>query len=132
MEINYKDSENKKKILLVEDDNALADVYLNRLTSEGFDVRRVDNGENALAAAVEFHPDLIVLDVMMPKISGFDVLDILKNTPTTAQIKVMMLTALGQDSDQKKANDLGADDYLVKSQIATNEVIKRIERLVID
>ncbi len=132
METNYKDSENKKKILLVEDDNALADVYLNRLTSEGFDVRRVDNGENALAAAVEFHPDLIVLDVMMPKISGFDVLDILKNTPTTAQIKVMMLTALGQDSDQKKANDLGADDYLVKSQIATNEVIKRIERLVID
>ena len=130
--MNYKDSENKKKILLVEDDNALADVYLNRLTSEGFYVRRVDNGENALAAAVEFHPDLIVLDVMMPKISGFDVLDILKNTPTTAQIKVMMLTALGQDSDQKKANDLGADDYLVKSQIATNEVIKRIERLVID
>ncbi|MEI7758607.1 MAG: response regulator [bacterium] len=130
METNYKDSENKKKILLVEDDNALADVYLNRLTSEGFDVRRVDNGEDALAAAVEFHPDLIVLDVMMPKISGFDVLDILKNTPATAQIKVMMLTALGQESDQKKANDLGADDYLVKSQISTSEVIKRIEKLV--
>ena len=124
METNYKDSENKKKILLVEDDNALADVYLNRLTSEGFDVRRVDNGEDALAAAVEFHPDLIVLDVMMPKISGFDVLDILKNTPATAQIKVMMLTALGQESDQKKANDL------VKSQISTSEVIKRIEKLV--
>ena len=130
METNYKDSENKKKILLVEDDNALADVYLNRLTSEGFDVRRVDNGEDALAAAVEFHPDLIVLDVMMPKISGFDVLDILKNTPATAQIKVMMLTALGQESDQKKANDLGADDYLVQSQISTSEVIKRIEKLV--
>ncbi len=124
------DTKNKKKILLVEDDNALAGVYVNRLTAEGFDVRRVDNGEDALANAVEFHPDLIVLDVMMPKISGFEVLDILKNTPATAQIKVMMLTALGQETDQKKAKDLGADDYLVKSQIATNEVIKRIESLV--
>jgi len=124
------DTKNKKKILLVEDDNALADVYMNRLTGEGFEVRRVDNGEDALANAVEFHPDLIVLDVMMPKISGFEVLDILKNTPATTQIKVMMLTALGQESDQKKAKDLGADDYLVKSQIATNEVIKRIESLV--
>ena len=130
MEINQMDTKNKKKILLVEDDNALAGVYVNRLTAEGFDVRRVDNGEDALANAVEFHPDLIVLDVMMPKISGFEVLDILKNTPATAQIKVMMLTALGQETDQKKAKDLGADDYLVKSQIATNEVIKRIESLV--
>ncbi len=130
METNQMDTKNKKKILLVEDDNALAGVYVNRLTAEGFDVRRVDNGEDALANAVEFHPDLIVLDVMMPKISGFEVLDILKNTPATAQIKVMMLTALGQETDQKKAKDLGADDYLVKSQIATNEVIKRIESLV--
>jgi DNA-binding response OmpR family regulator len=130
METNQMDTKNKKKILLVEDDNALADVYMNRLTGEGFEVRRVDNGEDALANAVEFHPDLIVLDVMMPKISGFEVLDILKNTPATTQIKVMMLTALGQESDQKKAKDLGADDYLVKSQIATNEVIKRIESLV--
>jgi DNA-binding response OmpR family regulator len=119
----------KKKILLVEDDNALADIYFKRLDSEGFEVKRVNNGESALAAAVEFHPDLIVLDIMMPEINGFEVLDILKNTPATAQIKVMMLTALGQESDQQKAKTLGADAYLVKSQIITGEVVSRIKSM---
>ena len=118
-----------KKILLVEDDNALADIYFKRLDSEGFEVKRVNNGESALAAAVEFHPDLIVLDIMMPEINGFEVLDILKNTPATAQIKVMMLTALGQESDQEKAKTLGADAYLVKSQIITGEVVSRIKSM---
>ena len=119
----------KKKILLVEDDNALADIYFKRLDSEGFEVKRVNNGESALAAAVEFHPDLIVLDIMMPEINGFEVLDILKNTPATAQIKVMMLTSLGQESDQEKAKTLGADAYLVKSQIITGEVVSRIKSM---
>ena len=83
-----------------------------------------------MATAVEDHPDMIILDVMMPKISGFEVLDILKNTPATAQIKVIMLTALGQDSDQEKAKGLGADDYLVKSQIVISEVIDRIKYII--
>jgi two-component system phosphate regulon response regulator PhoB len=120
----------KKKILMVEDDNAMASVYVKRLESEGFEVKRVDNGEDALASAVEYHPDMIILDVMMPKISGFEVLDILKNTSATAQIKVIMLTALGQDSDQEKAKGLGADDYLVKSQIVISEVIDRIKNII--
>ena len=120
----------KKKILMVEDDNAMAGVYVKRLENEGFEVKRVDNGEDALATAVEYPPDMIILDVMMPKISGFEVLDILKNTPATAQIKVIMLTALGQDSDQEKAKGLGADDYLVKSQIVISEVIDRIKYII--
>src|SRR5436190_17937839 len=85
-----------KKILFVEDDEALASVYMMRLEAEGFQVRRVPNGEDALAAAMEYRPDLILLDVMMPKVSGFDVLDILRNTPETANIKIVMLTALSQ------------------------------------
>jgi DNA-binding response OmpR family regulator len=84
----------RKKILLVEDDEALASVYKARLEMEEFDVRWVENGEDALAAAVEYRPDLILLDAMMPKISGFDVLDILKNTPETMNIGIIMLTAL--------------------------------------
>ena len=68
----------KKKILLVEDDMALSAVYRSRLEIEGFDVREANNGEDALSATVEYRPDLILLDVMMPKISGFDVLDILR------------------------------------------------------
>jgi len=116
-----------KRILLVEDDDALANVYLMRLQAENFDVRRVSNGEEALAAAVNYKPDLVLLDVMMPKVSGFDVLDILRNTPETANLKIIMLTALSQESDKERANSLGVDDYLVKSQVVIADVIERVK-----
>ncbi len=116
-----------KKILLVEDDDSLANVYLARLEVEGFEVRRVPNGEDALAAAVEIKPDLVLLDVMMPKVNGFDVLDTLRNTPETANLKVVMLTALSQENDKARAEQLGADDYLVKSQVVISDVIERIK-----
>ena len=116
-----------KKILLVEDDDALASVYLMRLQAESFDVRRVANGEEALAAAKDYQPSLILLDAMMPKVSGFDVLDILRNTPETANMKIIMLTALSQDSDKARAQGLGADDYLVKSQVVIGDVVARIK-----
>lgn len=116
----------QSRILLVEDDDELANVYVTRLQAEGFDVRRVSNGEDALATALTYHPSLVVLDVMMPKVSGFDVLDILRNTPETANLKIIMLTALSQDSDQERAKSLGADDYLVKSQVVISDVIERI------
>lgn len=118
---------NPKRILLVEDDDALANVYLMRLQAEGFEVRRVSNGEEALANALSFKPDLVVLDVMMPKVSGFDVLDILRNTPETANLKIVMLTALSQDSDKARAESLGVDDYLVKSQVVIADVVDRIK-----
>lgn len=120
-------SSKMKRILLVEDDDALASVYITRLQAEGFDTRRVENGEDALAAAISYHPDLVLLDVMMPKVSGFDVLDILRNTPETANLKIVMLTALGQESDKQQAESLGADDYLVKSQVVIADVIDRIK-----
>jgi two-component system phosphate regulon response regulator PhoB len=116
----------KKKILLVEDDEVLASVYRARLELEGFDIREVHNGEEALTATLEYHPDLILLDAMMPKISGFDVLDILRNTPETMNIRVIMLTALSQDKDRQRAESLGVDDYLVKSQVVIGDVIERV------
>ncbi len=121
------DDKRLKRILLVEDDDALASVYLSRLQIEGFDVRRVANGEEALAVTLNYRPDLILLDVMMPKVSGFDVLDILRNTPEIANTKIIMLTALSQDSDKDRAEALGADDYLVKSQVVIADVIDRIK-----
>ena len=117
-----------KKILYVEDDDGLAQVYMTRLDAEGFQVKRVPNGEEALAAALEFRPDLILLDAMMPQVSGFDVLDILRNTPETVNIKVIMLTALSQEADRQKAEQLGVDDYLVKSQVVIADVIARIKQ----
>ena len=117
----------KKKILLVEDDMALSAVYRSRLEIEGFDVRDANNGEDALSATVEYRPDLILLDVMMPKISGFDVLDILRNTPETANVRIIMLTALSQPKDKERAESLGVDDYLVKSQVVIGDVVARVK-----
>ncbi len=117
----------KKKILLVEDDTNLASVYKARLELEGFVVVLVGNGEEALSTAVKEKPDLVLLDAMMPKISGFDVLDILRNTPETANIRVIMLTALAQEKDKQRAQSLGADEYLVKSQVVIGDVINRIK-----
>ncbi len=117
----------KKKIILVEDDPALSGVYNSRLQMEGFDTREVNNGGDALAAVLEFKPDLVLLDAMMPKISGFDVLDILRNNPETKDVKIIMLTALSQPKDKELAESLGVNDYLVKSQVVISDVIDRIK-----
>ncbi|MDO4871856.1 MAG: response regulator [bacterium] len=116
----------KKKILLVEDDEMLASVYRARLEMEGFEVIEVHDGEKALSSAIEHRPDLILLDAMMPKISGFDVLDILRNTPETMSITVIMLTALSQEKDKERAEALGVDEYLVKSQVVISDVVERV------
>lgn len=118
---------NDKKVLLVEDDEALASVYQARLEFEGFEVLAVHNGEQALSNAMQFRPDLVLLDAMMPKISGFDVLDILRNTPELKDVKVIMLTALSQPKDKERAEELGADDYLVKSQVVIADTVARIK-----
>jgi DNA-binding response OmpR family regulator len=117
----------KKKLLLVEDDIALSAVYKSRMELEGFEIREVNNGEDALSATMEFKPDLILLDAMMPKISGFDVLDILRNTPETVGIRIIMLTALSQPKDKERAEALGVDDYLVKSQVVIGDVVERVK-----
>lgn len=122
---------NGKKILLVEDDDALSGVYKSRLEMEGFEVREVNNGEKALTAVAEFKPDLMLLDAMMPKMSGFDVLDTIRNTEgPVSQTKVIMLTALSQPKDKELAQSLGASDYLVKSQVVIGDVVDRIKRLL--
>ena len=104
----------------------MAAVYRSRLELEDFETLEVNNGEQALQAAKEFKPDLILLDAMMPKISGFDVLDILRNTPETMNIRVIMLTALSQPKDKERAEALGVDDYLVKSQVVIGDVVDRV------
>ena len=101
-------------------------MYKSRLEIEGFETKWVGNGEEALSTAVSYKPELILLDAMMPKISGFDVLDILRNTPETANIHVVMLTALSQPKDKERAESLGVDDYLVKSQVVIGDVIERV------
>ena len=120
----------RKTVLIVEDADNLANVYITRLQAEGFNAKRVPNGEEALSAALASRPDLILLDVMMPKVSGFDVLDILRNTPETADVKIIMLTALSQEADKDRAKSLGVDDYLIKSQVVIADVVDRIKEIL--
>ncbi|MBL8121521.1 response regulator [Candidatus Saccharibacteria bacterium] len=118
------------KLLLVEDDNNLREIYQARLAAEGYDIVAAQNGEEALVVAKQQHPDLIISDVMMPRISGFEMLDILRNTPELRDTKVIMLTALGQAEDQARAGKLGADKYLVKSQVTLEDIVKCAEDLI--
>lgn len=110
--------------MLVEDDNNLREIYEARLLAEGYEIVSARDGEEALAMAVKELPDLIISDVMMPKISGFDMLDILRGTPETRNTKVIMMTALSQAEDKARAEALGADRYLVKSQVTLEDVAK--------
>ncbi len=112
------------KIMLVEDDNNLREIYEARLLAEGYQIVSAKDGEEALALAVKEKPNLIISDVMMPKISGFDMLDILRSTPETKDTKVIMMTALSQAEDKSRAGKLGADRYLVKSQVTLEDVAK--------
>jgi DNA-binding response OmpR family regulator len=112
------------KILLVEDDVNLRDIYAARFAAEGYQVITASDGEEALASAVKERPDLIILDVMMPKISGFDVLDILRSTPETKATKIIMMTALSQDTDRERGEALGATQYLIKSQVTLEDVVQ--------
>lgn len=118
------------KVLLVEDDNNLREIYEARLAAEGYEIATAKDGEDALAVAKQFKPDLVVSDVMMPRISGFEMLDILRNTDGLKHTKIIMLTALGQAEDKGRAENLGADRYLVKSQVTLEDIVKAAEELL--
>lgn len=120
------------KILLVEDDKSLREIYGVRLLAEGYDIVSAGDGEEALAMAIKDRPSLIVSDVMMPKISGFDMLDILRSTTETRDIKVIMMTALSSEDQRARGESLGADRYLVKSQVGIEDVVRTVHEVLGD
>lgn len=120
------------KILLVEDDKSLREIYGVRLLAEGYDIVSAGDGEEALAMAIKERPNLIVSDVMMPKISGFDMLDILRSTTETKDIKVIMMTALSSEDQRLRGEQLGADRYLVKSQVGIEDVVRTVHEVLAD
>jgi CheY-like chemotaxis protein len=120
------------KVLLVEDDNNLREIYEARLKAEGYDIVSAQDGEEALVVAKNEKPDLIISDVMMPKISGFEMLDILRNTDGLKEVKIIMLTALGQAEDKTRADKLGANKYLVKSQVTLEDIVTTAHQLLDD
>src|SRR5687767_13392505 len=120
------------KILLVEDDKSLREIYGVRLLAEGYDIVSAGDGEEALAMAIKERPTLIISDVMMPKISGFDMLDILRSTTETRDIKVIMMTALSSEDQRERGQQLGADRYLVKSQVGIEDVVRTVHEILGD
>jgi len=123
---------NMTKILLVEDDKSLREIYGVRLLAEGYQIVSAGDGEEALAMAVKEHPGLIISDVMMPKISGFDMLDILRSTPETKDVKVIMMTALSSEDQRTRGESLGANRYLVKSQVGIEDVVRTVHDVLAD
>lgn len=120
------------KILLVEDDQALREIYGTRLIAEGYDVVSASDGEMALTMSIKEQPDLILSDIMMPKVSGFEMVDILKTNPGTRDIKIVVMTALSSDKQREKGESLGVDRYLVKSQVSIEDVVDTIHELMND
>ncbi|MBI5467123.1 MAG: response regulator [Candidatus Kerfeldbacteria bacterium] len=118
----------KPALLLVEDDTFLAGMYVTKLTMEHFTVELATDGQAGLEKAKAMKPDLILLDVLLPKLNGFDVLKSLKANPATKSIPVILLTNLGQKSDVVEGLDLGAADYLIKAHFMPSEVVEKIKQ----
>ncbi len=119
-------SQQEKKILVIEDDRFISEVYLAKLSKEGFETILVSNGEDALKKAREESPDLILLDIFMPKIGGMDVLRLLKEKEETRGIPVVMLTNATEKEYIDNAMEMGACDYLVKSNYTPEEIVHKV------
>lgn len=118
------------KILLAEDDANLREIFEMRLKAEGFEVLTAGDGEEALVIATKEMPDLMVVDIMMPKISGFEMLETLRANPATSNIKAVMMTALGQAEDRERGTKLGVLKYLVKSQVTLEDFVRTIKEVL--
>ncbi len=115
-------------VLIAEDDISYARVGKMKLMHEGYDVAVAKNGEIALSLMREHKPDLLLLDLIMPIKDGFETLQEMKIDPTLSSVPVVVLTNLGQDSDKQKAFELGAKEYLIKSNISIYELLDLVRK----
>lgn len=125
---NATPSNKKPLILLAEDDVTLSNMFYTYLTEEGFDVVKATDGEEALNLISETKPSIILLDLMMPKVSGYDVLAAVKKDAVLSKIPVLVFSNLGQQEDVKKAQELGAQDYLIKAELTPDQVVEKIKK----
>ena len=119
-----------KKILIVEDDVFISEMYANKLQKAGFEVISVRDGQEAITKLEEIGPDLVLLDIVLPKIDGFEVLKTIKTDPKFKKIKVALLTNLGEGENIKKGLELGADAYLIKAHSIPSEIIEKVKEIL--
>ena len=119
-------SNEKRKVLMIEEDRFLRKVYRDKLSKLGFEFLEAINGEEGLNKIIADKPDLVLLDLILPKKNGFDVLIDMKGNKNTENIPVIILSNLGQESDIKRGLSLGAKDYLVKTEVSLSQVVDKI------
>ena len=124
------EKEHKIKILLVEDDEFLTEIYVTKFQAKNFEVENVKEGNLAIDKIKSFLPNIILLDIVLPQMSGFEILKQIKENPAIANIPVIILSNLGGVEDHKEGIDKGASDYLVKSQVTPTELVEKIENLL--
>jgi DNA-binding response OmpR family regulator len=122
---------NAKKIMIVEDDRFLSSLMKARLEKEGFTVAQAFDGEEAMGMLKQDIPSLIILDLIMPKVTGFEVLQMISITPQLEKVPVVIVSNLAQDSDIEKAQQLGAKEYFVKVRVSIDDLIGKIKTLVL-
>jgi len=120
----------KQKILIIEDDGFLASIYAQKLELEGYEVAFATNGEDGLKLAQKDKPDLILLDLLMPQMDGFEVLEKVKADPAIQDVKVLVLSNLGQKEDVDRCMKLGAVGYMIKAHSLPEETVKRIKEIL--
>lgn len=121
----------KKYILIAEDDSSYRNIFETKIPSEGFDVFIAKNGKELIASLESRMPNLILLDIIMPELDGFETLKYLKTTDKFKNIPVVILSSLGQKEDMEKVKLLGASEYLVKGNISISELILKIKNYLI-
>lgn len=121
---------NTKKILIAEDDDFMRNMYESKLSMEHFEVVPVVNGEDAVKTLNTEKIDLVLLDIMMPKLNGFEVLSWIRNQRNLKKIPVILLTNLSEGDQVQKGLSLGANDYIVKAQFTPEEVVEKIKKYI--
>lgn len=118
-------------ILIIEDDDFLRSLAVAKLEKEGFTVRMAANGQEGLDQLRQGTPDLLILDLMLPMVSGFDILKTVRSEPTTSQLKVIVFSNMGDEADIKTCLDLGITDYLVKANFTLDELVEKIKTVLV-
>lgn len=118
------------KIIIIENDKFLSDIYKTKFELEGFKVTAINDGEKGLKAIQTKKPDIVLLDVLLPKLDGFTILQMLKKDETTKDIPVVILTCLGQKEDVQKGLAMGAADYLIKAHFKPAETVEKVKKLL--
>ena|SRR3989344_5574170 len=119
-----------KKILLIEDDPFLSSLLKNRLQKESYEVELVKSGGEVMPVLKKFKPDLILLDLILPEKSGFEVMEDIKSDPQLPKTPIVIISNLGQDSDIAKGKELGAADYLVKANISIDFLVGKVKEFL--